>query len=79
MNSAIEDREGRRLLNLAEAASLARVGQSTLRQAIYKGVGPRAYKLRGCARWRFRQSDIEEWINSSEVNKPARVAELADA
>ena len=66
------DCAGDRLLNLSEAARLARVGESTLRQAIYKGLGPRAYKLSGCARWRFRRSDIEEWINSGEVNNRER-------
>jgi excisionase family DNA binding protein len=74
-----EDRDGDRLFSLAEAANFARVGQSTLRQAIYKGVGPRAYKLPGCARWRFRRSDIEKWINAGEVRTTQLADELADA
>ena len=72
-----DDSVGDRLLNLAEAARLARIGESTLRQAIYKGLGPRAYKLSGCARWRFRRSDIQEWINAGEIDKRARADESA--
>ena len=39
-----------RLRNLAEAAAWLRMGQSTLRQALYEGRGPRAVKFPGSDR-----------------------------
>ena len=57
-----------RLLNLAEAATWLGMGQSTLRQALYEGRGPRAIKLPGSDRWRFRPSDLEAYVKAGEIS-----------
>ena len=63
-----------RLLNLAEAAEWLRMGQSTLRQALYEGRGPRAIKLPGSDRWRFRPSDLEAYVKAGEISPSQGVA-----
>ena len=64
-----------RLLNLAEAATRLRMGQSTLRQALYEGRGPLAVKLPGSDRWRFRPRDLEAYVKAGEIC-PAAEAEV---
>ena len=65
-----------RLRNLAEAATWLGLGQSTLRQALYEGRGPRAVKLPGSDRWRFRPSDLEAYVKAGEISpKQARTSE----
>ena len=63
-----------RLCNLAEAAAWLRMGQSTLRQALYEGRGPRAVKLPGSDRWRFRPSDLEAYVKAGEISPSQGVA-----
>jgi predicted DNA-binding transcriptional regulator AlpA len=53
------------LLNLAEAAAWLGIGQSTLRQKLYRGEGPPAIKLPGSDRWRFRPCDLDAYIQAS--------------
>jgi hypothetical protein len=55
------------LLNLAEAAAWLSVGQSTLRQKLYRGEGPAAIKLPGSDRWRFRPCDLDFYLNANVV------------
>ena len=65
-----------RLRNLAEAATWLGLGRSTLRQALYEGRGPRAVKLPGSDRWRFRPSDLEAYVKAGEISpKHALVSE----
>jgi predicted DNA-binding transcriptional regulator AlpA len=67
-----------RLLNLAEAATRLRMGQSTLRQALYEDRGPVAIKLPGSDRWRFRPSDLEAYVKAGEISpKQGLAAEAA--
>ena len=68
-----------RLRNLAEAAAWLRMGQSTLRQALYEGRGPRAVKLPGSDRWRFRPSDLEAYVKAGEVSPKRGLVSEADA
>jgi hypothetical protein len=66
-----------RLLNLAEAATRLRMGQSTLRQALYDDRGPIAIKLPGSDRWRFRPADLEAYVRAGEISPKRR--SLAEA
>ena len=59
------------LLNLAEAARRLGMGQSTLRQKLYEGIGPVAIKLPGSDRWRFRPSDLEAYVKAGELSPAA--------
>ena len=68
-----------RLLNLAEAATRLRMGQSTLRQALYEGRGPRAVKFPGSDRWRFRPSDLEAYVKAGEISPKQGMAAEAEA
>jgi excisionase family DNA binding protein len=68
-----------RLRNLAEAAEWLRIGQSTLRQALYEGRGPRAVKLPGSDRWRFRPSDLEAYVKAGEISPKQGKAAEAEA
>ena len=68
-----------RLCNLAEAAAWLRMGQSTLRQALYEGRGPRAVKLAGSDRWRFRPSDLEAYVKAGEISPKQGMASEAEA
>jgi hypothetical protein len=68
-----------RLLNLAEAATWLRMGQSTLRQALYEDRGPVAIKLPGSDRWRFRPSDLEAYVKAGEISPRQGVAAEAEA
>jgi hypothetical protein len=67
-----------RLLTLAEAATRLRMGQSTLRQALYDGRGPVAIKLPGSDRWRFRPRDLDAYERASEVS-PEKMASMTSA
>jgi Helix-turn-helix domain len=60
------------LLNLAEAATQLHMGQSTLRQKIYAGLGPIAIKLPGSDRWRFRPSDLKKYVRAGEISPMAK-------
>ena len=51
-----------RTLTLAEAATYLGRGQSTLRGKLSDGKGPKAIKLPGSSRWRFRPDDLEAYI-----------------
>jgi hypothetical protein len=68
-----------RLLNLTEAAARLRMGQSTLRQALYERRGPVAIKLPGSDRWRFRPSDLEAYVKAGEVSAKRRLMSEAEA
>ena len=68
-----------RLLNLSEAAAWLRMGQSTLRQALYERRGPRAIKLPGSDRWRFRPSDLEAYVKAGEISPKQGMAAEAEA
>jgi Helix-turn-helix domain len=57
-----------RLLNLAEAATRLRMGQSTLRAKLSKGLGPVAIKLPGSDHWRFRPQDLEDYVKAGELS-----------
>jgi excisionase family DNA binding protein len=59
-----------RLLTLREAAQRARCGESTLRQSLANGMGPKAYKPPGSSRWRIRVGDIDTWITSGRSTEP---------
>jgi hypothetical protein len=59
------------LLNLAEAATQLHMGQSTLRQKLYAGLGPVAIKLPGSDRWRFRPSDLDDYVHAGEISPVA--------
>ena len=68
-----------RLRNLAEAAAWLGMGQSTLRQALYEGRGPRAVKFPGSDRWRFRPSDLEAYVKAGEISPKQGMAAEAEA
>jgi hypothetical protein len=68
-----------RLLNLAEAAARLRMGQSTLRQALYERRGPVAIKLPGSDRWRFRPGDLEAYVKAGEVSPKRGLVSEAEA
>ena len=68
-----------RLLNLAEAATRLRMGQSTLRQALYDERGPIAIKLPGSDRWRFRPSDLEAYVRAGEISPKRGLVAEAEA
>ena len=55
------------------------MGQSTLRQALYEGRGPRAVKFPGSDRWRFRPSDLEAYVKAGEISPTQGVAGVPDA
>jgi predicted DNA-binding transcriptional regulator AlpA len=68
-----------RLLTLREGAARARMGESTLRQALAKGTGPKAYKPPGSSRWRILAGDIDAWIVSGrQTEPPAPIKSLVD-
>jgi hypothetical protein len=48
------------------------MGQSTLRQKLYAGLGPVAIKLPGSDRWRFRPHDLDEYATGGEI-RPAAI------
>lgn len=54
-------------LNLAEAAVYLGWGQSTLRGKLSDGKGPKAIKLPGSSRWRFRPDDLDAYINGGAI------------
>jgi hypothetical protein len=62
------------LLNLAEAARRLDMGQSTLRQKLYAGIGPVAIKLPGSDRWRFRPRDIDAYVQAGELPPENRIS-----
>jgi Helix-turn-helix domain len=68
-----------RLRNLAEAAAWLGMGQSTLRQALYEGRGPRAVKFPGSDRWRFRPRDLEAYVKAGEISPKQGMAAEAEA
>jgi hypothetical protein len=51
-------------LTLREAAKRGRMGESTLRQALASGDGPRAYKRPGSNRWSIYPDDFDAWANA---------------
>jgi hypothetical protein len=59
------------LLNLAEAARRLRMGESTLRQKLYKGLGPIGIKLPGSDRWKFRPADLDAYERAGELTPEA--------
>lgn len=66
-----------RLLNLTEAALRLRMGESTLRWKLYKGLGPRAFKLPGSDQWRFRPADLDAYVDAAEVSAANAAEELS--
>jgi predicted DNA-binding transcriptional regulator AlpA len=63
--SSVSDPES--LLNLREAARRLRMGESTLRQKLYKGQGPVGIKLAGSNQWKFRPADIDAYERAGEI------------
>jgi hypothetical protein len=55
------------LLDLREAAKRLRMGESTLRQKIYAGLGPVGIKLPGSDRWKFRPADLDAYERAGEI------------
>jgi hypothetical protein len=51
-------------LTLREAAKRGRMGESTLRQALANGHGPRAYKRPGSNRWSIFPDDLDAWATA---------------
>jgi hypothetical protein len=43
------------------------MGESTLRQKLYAGVGPVAIKLPNSDRWKFRPSDLDAYERAGEI------------
>jgi Helix-turn-helix domain len=66
------------LLNLSEAAKRLRIGESTLRQKLYAGLGPVAIKLPGSDRWRFRPHDLDEYATAGEIRPAASVVPASE-
>jgi hypothetical protein len=67
-----------RLLNLAEAALRLRMGQSTLRGKVVKGVGPRGYKMPHSNQWKFRPRDLDAYVDAAEVSPTNAAEELTN-
>ena len=55
------------LLDLREAAKRLRMGESTLRQKLYAGLGPTGIKLPGSDRWKFRPADLDAYERRGEL------------
>jgi hypothetical protein len=66
------------LLNLREAARRLRMGESTLRQKLYAGVGPVAIKLPNSDQWKFRPADIDAYERAGEIT-PESLTSASDA
>ncbi len=67
--------EGDRIMTLAEVAAYARMGKSTIRQAIYAGRGPMGFKAPGSDRWRFRRAAVDAWLDAGQSKRAPRAAE----
>jgi hypothetical protein len=64
-------------LTLRKAAQRGQMGESTLRQALASGHGPRAYKRPGSNRWRIFPDDFDAWATSN-VASPGPIPEAAE-
>ena len=51
-------------LTVRKAAQRGAMGESTLRQKLKKGVGPRAYQRPGSNRWLIFPDDFDAWAVS---------------
>jgi hypothetical protein len=51
-------------LTLRKAAKRGNMGESTLRQKLASGGGPRAYKRPGSNRWLIYPDDFDAWHNA---------------
>ena len=58
---------------------MARYGPIHAAAALYEGRGPRAVKLAGSDRWRFRPSDLEAYVKAGEVSAKRRLMSEAEA
>lgn len=58
------------LMTVEQAAEYVALKPKTLRNMLSAGRGPRSYKIGG--RRRFRQSDLDAWINRQADQMPAR-------
>jgi hypothetical protein len=56
-----------KLLSLRQAAGRVGMGESTLRQVLYAGVGPPALKRPASNRWLFWEGEIDDWLESGRV------------
>lgn len=66
---AVSDVTSEELLKPAEAAGIARLSVSTLKDKRWKGTGPTFIKLspgRG-GRIRYRRRDVEQWLDAQTV------------
>jgi hypothetical protein len=64
-------------LTLRKAAKRGAMGESTLRQALTAGRGPRAYKRPGSNRWLIFPDDLDAWTLSN-VASPGTIPEAAE-
>jgi hypothetical protein len=62
-------------LTLRKAAKRGNMGESTLRQALAAGRGPRAYKRPGSNRWQIFPDDFDAWALSNVVSPGAEAPE----
>ena len=51
-------------LTLRKAARRGNMGESTLRQKLADGIGPRAYKRPGSNRWQIFPDDFDAWATA---------------
>ena len=64
-------------LTLRKAAKRGNMGESTLRQALAAGRGPRAYKRPGSNRWQIFPDDFDAWWTSN-VASPGTIPETPE-
>jgi hypothetical protein len=63
--------EGDRLRTFGEACRRLNLGSTTLREKLRAGIGPKAIKLPGSNRWRFRDKDLDAYEEANVVVIPA--------
>lgn len=65
-------------LTLKKAAQRGDMGESTLRQKLKDGLGPRAFKKPGSNRWRIYPDDFDRWIDAHVASPGVTVPETTD-
>jgi hypothetical protein len=65
-------------LTLRKAAKRGNMGESTLRQALATGRGPRAYKRPGSNRWRIYPDDFDAWADANVASPGVAVPEVPE-
>jgi hypothetical protein len=64
-------------LTLRKAAERGNMGESTLRQKLANGTGPRAYKRPGSNRWLIFPDDFDAW-ETSNVASPGIIPKTTE-